>query len=302
MVGRWRNVQGLAFLAMGILAVGAALGGGPARGAERAAVDGRGYPLRVVAGARLMLAARINGHPVEALRDSAAETTLLDKRFAAQIKLSPGESVQGQGSGQSRFAAMLVDGVRLEAVGLRLTGQTLAITDLIDVGRRLMHRRVSVILGREIFDAARLSIDFGAARISVVSGDVEPPGSRLALVSEHGVETIPVRVEDGPAVRATFDLGNGSEVLISRAYADRMHLLSDGRRIESGRGGGLGGEAVRQRVTLRSIEIAGRRFESVPASIDPQSSASDVNVGVRILRNFNITTDFKERAVWLAPR
>jgi hypothetical protein len=40
----------------------------------------------------------------------------------------------------------------------------------------------------------------------------------------------------------------------------------------------------------------------VPASIDPQSSASDVNIGVAILRHFWITTDFANHAVWLDPR
>jgi len=45
-----------------------------------------------------------------------------------------------------------------------------------------------VILGREIFDAARLAIDIDGRRIEVVSRDTEPRGVRLDLVTEHGVE------------------------------------------------------------------------------------------------------------------
>jgi hypothetical protein len=50
-------------------------------------------------------------------------------------------------------------------------------------------------------------------------------------VSEHGVEMIPVRVESGEFVRATFVLGNGADVLISRAFELRTHILDDGRRV-----------------------------------------------------------------------
>jgi len=56
--------------------------------------------------------------------------------------------------------------------------------------------------------------------------------------------------------------------------------------VSSARGGGLGGEANRQIIVLSSLEIAGRRFEDVAAAIDRQASASDVNVGVSILRRF----------------
>ena len=238
--------------------------------ATAGAADPHPYPLQVAAGSRLLLAAKINGRPVDALLDSAAETTLLDWQFAAALHLSH--------------------------------GQTVAVVDLSDVGRRLLHRRIDAILGREIFDAARLTIDIDERQISVARGGDAPRGVKLDLVSEHGIETIPVRVENGPAVRATLDLGNGADVLISKAYAERMRFITDGRVVASNSGGGLGGKTVRQIVTLQSIDIAGRRFESVRAAVDPQPSASDVNIGVKILRHFRITTDFKERAVWLDPR
>jgi hypothetical protein len=111
-----------------------------------------------------------------------------------------------------------------------------------------------------------------------------------------------VRIESGDEVRATFDLGNGSEAPIGSALATRMHLLSDGRRVIVKRGGGLGGEGVRKVITLRSIEVGGRRFSGVSATIDAQPSASDLNIGVALLRNFRITTDFANHFVWLESR
>jgi hypothetical protein len=267
-----------------------------------AAADHQSFSLTLARGSRLMIAAKIDGHPVSALLDSAAEATILDKEWARELKLNLGKEVSGQGSGKASFDAQLVNGVTLEAVGLRLENQTVAVADLSDVGRRLLHKRVNAILGREIFDAARLSIDIEGRRISVIGRDSEPRGSRLELVTEHGIETVPVRVEAGDPVRASFDLGNGSHVLIGAALANRMRLLTDGRKVTLERGGGLGGEIERQVFRLRTLEIAGIKFTNVEASVDPNPSASDVNIGVSVLRHFRVTTDFTNHAVWLDPR
>jgi predicted aspartyl protease len=270
--------------------------------ARAAAAQAGGDTLSLTRGSRLMVGARINGQPVEALLDSAAEMTLVDRRFAQTLRLGAGESATGQGSGRASFDAALVGGITLEALGLSLAGQTVAVADLSDVGRRLLGRRIDVILGREIFDAARLSIDIAGRSIRVVPREREPAGVRLELATEHGVETLAVRVESSGPLRATLDLGNGSKVLVSADLAKRLRLLSDGRRVTLDPGGGLGGEATRQSISLRSLEVAGRTFHQVPATVDPQPSASDVNIGVAILRHFRITTDFANHAVWLESR
>jgi Aspartyl protease len=153
-----------------------------------------------------------------------------------------------------------------------------------------------------LFDAARLRIDIDAGRIGVVSRDQDPPGVRFALKTEHGVETLPVRVEGVGPLQATFDLGNGSQVLISSSLAARLHLLTDGRKIAVERGGGLGGATSRQIIELRALEVGQQVYTDVPAAIDQTPSASDVNVGVSMLRNFLITTDFGQKAVWLQPK
>jgi hypothetical protein len=258
------------------------------------------YPLQLLAGSRLMISARINAHDVEALLDSAAEATIVDVGFATRVGLVSGERVVGHGSGQSSFDADLAHGVTLSAVGVELANQSVAIADLSDIGKRLLGRPIDAILGRELFDAARLEIDIGHQRIRVLPPGTAPRGTRLTLVTEHGVETIPVSVEGHAPVRATFDLGNGSHVLVARGYAAQLGLLKDGRPVSRERGGGLGGETEREVFTLRSLEIAGRKFTNVTATIDAQETASDVNVGVALLRHFMITADFQGRAVWLA--
>jgi hypothetical protein len=260
------------------------------------------YPIELTRGSRLMVDAQVNGRAVRALLDSAAEMTVIDRGFARDLKLGVGMTVAGQGSGASSFDADLINGVQLRVFGISLANQSVAVVDLGDVGRRLLGRKLDVILGREIFDAARLRIDIEGRQIRVLAADTAPRGVQLPLTSEHGVETLPVRVENVGPVQATFDLGNGSDVLVGEALARRLQLLTDGRAVTTGRGGGLGGETVRQRFALYSLEVAGERFTDVPAAIDAHSSASDLNIGVAILRHFVITTDFAKHALWLEPR
>lgn len=267
-----------------------------------AAVAGdAGFPLALTRGSRLMIAASINGHAVHALLDSAAEATLIDVKFAKKLGLRSSSTATGVGSGNASFEAGMAPGVRLQALGLTLPNQTVAIVDLEDVGRRLLGRRLDVILGREIFDAARLWIDIDGRRIRVLSRNQEPAGVRLDLVSERGIETLEVRVE-GAAARAAFDLGNGSGVLIGSKFAQRLNLLTDGRPVSQARGGGLGGEATRETLRLKSLEVAGRDFKNLGAAIDAQPSATAVNIGVNVLRHFLITADFDNHVLWLQPR
>jgi len=169
--------------------------------APATAIVEKSFPLSLERGSRLAIGARINGRPLAGLLDSAAETTIIDRGFARELKLNQGQAVSGQGSGKGSFDASLVNGVMLEALGLVLKDQTVAVADLSDVGRRLLHRHLDAILGREIFDAARLSIEIEGGHISVLARDHEPRGVRLELVTEHGVETIPVRIESGETVR-----------------------------------------------------------------------------------------------------
>src|ERR1700722_16661800 len=146
----------------------------------------RTYPLTPTRGGRLLVEARVNGVPVEALLDSAAEMSFIDPALAQRLGLTRGAAVAAQGSGAAPVDAGLVPGVRLEAFGLLLPDQTLAVTGLADIGTRLLHRRIDMILGREVFDAARLEIDIAHRRLRVLKVHEQPRGTRLVLSTQRG--------------------------------------------------------------------------------------------------------------------
>ena len=91
-----------------------------------------------------------------------------------------------------------------------------------------------------------------------------------------------MRVEGKDAL-AAFDLGNGSKILLAGDYAKRRDFLTDGRAVTQEKGG-LGGETKRNVIVLKSLEIAGLTLTNVPAAIDEGDSATDLNVGISVLR------------------
>ncbi len=256
----------------------------------------------IVRGDRLFIPARLNGIETrDALLDSGAELSLVDQAFAQQAGLVTTGTETARGTGGEEEVTF-AEGVTIEAVGIRLENRPVAVLDLGDIAMRLVGSPVTMIVGRELFDAARLAIDIENGTIAAVGRDQVPVGLQLTMDTHNALQTIPVAVEGGAPVQAEFDLGNGSEVLIGAAYAERAGLLAPDRIVGQKSGGGIGGEVERDLVVLAELEVAGVSFRDVPAAIDRTDNAGDVNVGVRILRNFVITVDFAENAVWLEPR
>ena len=251
---------------------------------------------------RLYLPATVNGSAARALLDSGAELSVLDDDFAARLGLPLTGQATAHGSGAAAMQARFARDATIAAAGVRLPGRTVAVLDLGEVSARLIGRPIDMILGRDLFDAGRMRIVVQAGRIAMVARDAEPAGVRLALTGARGIETFPVRVEGHGSVPAVFDLGNGSEVLVGRAFARRTGIANPDRIVERRAGGGLGGSVERDIVLLRSVLIAGVPFRNVPAAIDDSPSAADLNIGTQLLRRFLITTDFPQRAIWLEPR
>lgn len=244
---------------------------------------------------RLFVPVEIRGERAEALLDSGAELTLLDRDFADQLQIQEGRQVEARGTGAGTTSAELVETVEISALGRQLTLPVVAVIDLSDVGARLMGRPLPVVLGREIFDAGRLAIDIEARTIDFVPEQGLEKGVRLPLTAAHGIETIPVRFGEIEAT-ADFDLGNGSGLLISPDLASQLELEPVG--LEPA--GGIGGAALRPVVYVPQLTIAGRTFRQHRAHV-VDSLQVPANVGVGILRHFRIVTDFPNREVLLAP-
>lgn len=251
---------------------------------------------------RLFVPTAVNGAVVMALLDSAAEMTIIDDDVVRRLGLVASGSAAAHGSGAAQMEASFVEAVDIGMGGIQLRDARVAVLDLGEVSQRLVGRPLDMILGREVFDAAPLFIDIEARTVTTLAAGEGRRGVRLPLGEHRGTPTVPAAVEGHEPVQAVFDIGNGSEVLVGRAYAERIGLTAPDRIVERTSGGGLGGARERDIVVLRSLVVAGREFRDVRAAIDPGPTASDLNIGTSILRRFVITTDFPQRAIWLEPR
>jgi len=253
----------------------------------------------VLRNGRLFVTAAINGVSTEALLDSGAEVTVIERAAASRFGIAAGKPLKITGSGAARQAAEIVTGIRIEALGLSLTPEAVVTTDLSDVSRRLAGVPLEAILGREIFDAARLRIDFANRTIERLDPQSTPAGVQLPLTTEHGIETVPITIA-GRRAQATLDIGNGSRPMISTAFAEANGLLA-GRLTGQARGGGIGGEKALTTVRLDGVEIAGRRFDGIEFAVEEGANASDANIGTSLLSAFRITIDYAARFAWLEP-
>jgi predicted aspartyl protease len=263
------------------------------------AQESDGTELRVSSN-RLFLSVTINGQVEQALLDSAAEMTLVDDDLARTLNLPLKETASLKGSG-GESSVRFADRVTIRAAGTTLNNLTVGVLDLKDVSSRLVGTPVSIILGREFFDAARLRIDIEGGTLQTLKRTSIPVGTEYKLTSSQGIESIPAQV-NGIPVQADFDLGNGSEVLIGRKFAELHGLAAVDRVVEHKVGGGLGGSVQRDIIILSKLELAGHIFRDVRAAIDDQSSAGDLNIGTSVLRSFIVVTDFAEHRVWLVSR
>ena len=255
-----------------------------------------------VSGHRIFLPATVNGSPVEALLDSGAEMTLVDADAATRFGLVAQGTDEARGTGANTVEVQFAEGVDIEAVDTRLDDMTIVILDLEDIATRVVGEPVTMVLGRELFDAGRYFLDIENGRFHKVPAEFEPTGQSLPLSDANGIKQIPVRINGEHDVLADFDLGNGTEVLLSEDFAREAGLLVPENIIGTREGGGLGGPVELTLVRVDSLTIAGVDLHDLVVAVSPSVDGSDANIGVSVLRQFEMVIDFPGNRLWIGPR
>jgi predicted aspartyl protease len=259
------------------------------------ASESQAEPL-VVDHGRLYVQAKVTGASTEAMLDSSAETTLVDDHFAREAKLENGTPLNVTGAG-GPVPARAVGGATIETLGVLVRPEAVVVTDLDKLSGKFGVRNTKVVLGRELFDGARLVVDIPGQTISVVRKSDEAAGERLQVTEHAGMGAVPV-LANGVASQAELDFGNPNDVVISRALVGRLGLKAVNRRVL-----GRSGDAVQADVVIiKSLKVGGAEFGDVTAVVDNRPDASDLNLGTTILGRFRITTDYADKVAWLQPK
>jgi hypothetical protein len=254
-------------------------------------------------GNRIFMPTAINGKPASAMLDSGAGMIALDRDFADSLGLTGGQSIS-VGSAGGPIPGSMVSGVTIRLGGLTLSGTTVLVIDLAPIARRI-GRPINVILGRELFDAGVVDLDFAKHTLTVLpESDYKPPrgAERIPMTrSEGGIREIPIRIEGHDPVQAQLDLGNAGSMVLSRDYWESQKLL-DGRRSIGGQSAGVGGTAAKRVASLTSVRLGSFEFKNVPAGFNQNAKdlpAKGANIGFDMLSRFRLAIDNARDALYL---
>jgi hypothetical protein len=263
-------------------------------------------PFEFVAGTRIFVPATIGGRPVLAMLDSGASSTVLDRRFASSLNLSPKGDLKGEGAGGS-IPYGTIRGVTVKLGDLSWNGDAVGI-DLSAVEKQVGHP-LPIVLGGELFRDAVVEIDFKKRRIAFYKASSYRAAANAATVPLTPAgenQAIAGRVE-GRAAKLLFDLGNAGAVDLFPRFWERPDFVGH-RRISSTFSGGVGGMSVQKVTMIRTIALGGAKFKDVPSRLeDRQSSLSarsgdlDGNIGIGVLSRFHLVVDFPHHRVLFMP-
>ena len=305
---RWSEVN----INQGLLA--SAFGAPPSRASTvRIAGDARSTPwmeMTLADGRYMFVKGKVQGHETDILLDSGAQITTVSTTFAAELGLAAagGLSLQGAVSTQETAVA---SGIDIEIGPLRLSDITVAIADLA-TAEQALGRRLPVVLGKELFNAVVVDIDYGSSRIafhnpSTYSPEATAQPLRL-LAAEGGLKQIEISVEGLPPASFALDTGSSGTVTLFKAYTEEHGLLKDrvprSTRLTRGAGGG----SVATVATLKTLTFAGFELRDVPAEFyDQDLGAFNTrrhagNLGAGVLSRFRVALDYRGGQMYLVPR
>jgi hypothetical protein len=169
-------------------------------------------------------------------------------------------------------------------------------------------RPLPLVLGSEFFNSAAIGIDWDRSQLTLTPSARfnAPAGAELVpLKKREAFHFVEVAVAGLPPIEALFDLGNGSAINLPSDYWSKQPVLANLPYAES-QIGGVGGLHPSRAVTLPSVTFGGQTFRRVPGGLGPDSRGNDPahgsNVGIGMLKQFNVTLDLGNSRMFLSPR
>lgn len=243
-------------------------------------------------GTRIYVSATIAGAPALALLDSGAGMTTLDAAFAREAGIKPDGKMAVSGAG-GRGMAGVAHHLDVTVGALTLRDVTALVIDLHQVSQQI-GKPLTLVLGREVFDAAVVEVDFSNRRLSLhdPSAFTPPPIATVVplRLARGGVRSVPISVEGRAPILVGFDLGDGGTLTLDQSYWAPEHLL-EGRRTTTAMAGGVGGLSEHRLGMLRSMDFAGIHFTDMPTWFTERDGLPQT-IGARVISRFHLWIDY----------
>jgi len=260
-------------------------------------------PLGLDANLHLRIDVLVNGTAVPAILDSGVSRSVLDRGLVQSLGLLTKPGFRGA-SVTDDVHGDLVEGLRVDVGALTIAGITGAVLDLsrfATVGDPPVH----LLLGREVFQSTLVDLDLPGRHVEFFSRDANQTHPGAVLLPLHansrGGRHLPVSINGGVPVEASFDLGCGAPLLMSPDFAAQSNLLEN-RAVSTAASLGAEGMVISRVTSLRSLHLGPVRLDDVPVEIPKAwNRESSVVIGLPVFSRFNIVTDYTGDQITLRP-
>ena len=245
---------------------------------------------------------RIRGKSYSFLVDTGAQNILLDTRVVRELGLSSEGALEA--SGASRVGGLQVATLdELDIGSGKLRDLVVTTLDLSAATSGAFH--IDGILGYPFFGAATVRLDPAAQSMTFgPPGSILPRGERIPIDTDRAAPEASFRIGESLAAPFIVDTGNAGELLLYHPFVDKhpgvVPVTDHGRRNY-----GIGGSTASYKTSLDRIDIGSTSLYHIDTDVMLATRGAFAdrfdagNVGLGLLKNFVITFDESDGAMYL---
>jgi hypothetical protein len=248
-------------------------------------------------GGRSLVEARVNGKgPYRFFFDTGASGPVISQKLAEELKLNVigevGVKSGGDAPDKKPIAAQLVRVDLLELGSAKLSGVTIAAMDR----ARLMKDRDAPlgVLSPAMFPGYLVTLDYLEKEIRIRPGSLGAPDGKtvFAYLDGRTIPSVMATIGD-QTIEAHLDSGSGRGLSLPTKVAESLTL--DGKPVDTGKKArSVSGEFPVFEGKLKG-KLSFGRFSFSDPTIDFSDVVRRANLGARILEQFIVTLDVKNR-------
>jgi hypothetical protein len=253
-------------------------------------------------GNRVLVPVTIRGKTFTMLLDTGSQGLVLDAKAAIPLTLVPLGALEIRGATRTGGQGVAeLSGVQIG--GVTLPTGVVAIVDMTNSTGGTY--ALDGVLGYPFFAAAEVRIDFVHGTMTFGKpGSLPVLGEKIALDTDRQLPEAPITV-DGAPTQALIDTGDGNELLIFQSFLDAHSGLLSSVGAPQTRTYGVGGSINSYDLLVDELDLGPFRLFRRNANVMAVTSGAfadridGANVGVPTLRNFIVTFDLANKAMYL---